>query len=308
MLRYFLGRLAIAVPTIFVIITLSFFLMRLAPGGPFDAEVDLDPVVRANLEKIYGLDQPISVQYVTFIGNLAQGELGPSTTYPDRTVGELIGNGLPVTLKIGLVGIGFAAILGVLAGTYAAQKQNEWADAVIMSFANAGLALPNFVVAPLLTFVFGVVLGLLPVAGWGDGSARYWILPVVALALPQIAAIARIMRGAMLEVLSSDYIRTARGKGMGETRVLWRHAFQAGFLPVLSYLGPALAGIMTGSVIVEQLFSLPGIGRFFVQGAIARDYQLVMGVVILYSVTLIVLNLLVDLAYGWLDPRARVGR
>ena len=306
MLRYVLNRLAIALPTIFVIITISFFLMRLAPGGPFDAEVDLDPVVKANLEAIYGLDQPLPVQYVRFLGGLTRGELGPSTTYPDRTVQELIGNGLPVTLKIGLAGIGLAAVLGILAGTYAARRPNTVADAVIMTAANAGLALPNFVVAPLLTFIFGVALGVLPVAGWGDGSLRYWILPVVALALPQIAAIARIMRGSMLETLGQDYIRTARGKGMGEQRILWRHAFQAGFLPVLSYLGPGIAGIMTGSVIVEQLFSLPGLGRFFVQGAVNRDYQLVMGVVILYSTTLILLNLLVDIAYGWLDPRARV--
>ena len=304
--RYILGRLAIALPTIFVIITLSFFLMRLAPGGPFDAEVDLDPVVRANLEAIYGLDQPLGAQYVRFLGGLARGELGPSTTYPDRTVEELIASGLPVTLQLGLTAIAIAAILGLVAGTYAATRQNQFGDVLLMGAASAGIALPNIIVAPFLTLVFGVYLGLLPVAGWGDGSLRYWVLPVIALALPQIAAIARIMRGSMLETLSSDYIRTARAKGLKEQRVIWRHAFQSGFLPVMSYLGPALAGVMTGSVIIEQLFSLPGIGRFFVQGAINRDYQLVMGVVILYSSTLILLNLLVDIAYGWLDPRARI--
>jgi oligopeptide transport system permease protein len=306
MLGYIVKRLAIAIPTIFIIITASFFLMRLAPGGPFDAEVDLDPAVRANLERIYGLDQPITTQYARFLQGLTKGELGPSTTYPDRSVQELIAQGLPVTLKVGFAGLGLAAVLGVLAGAYAARKQNSWMDYGLMGFASAGVALPNFVVAPFLTLLFGVWLQMLPVAGWGDGTVRYWILPVVALAIPQIAAVARIMRGAMIETLSADYIRTARAKGMPERRVVWRHAFRSAFIPVMSYLGPAVAAIMTGSVIIEQLFALPGVGRFFVQGAINRDYQLVMGVVILYATAVILLNLLVDIAYGWLDPRARV--
>lgn len=301
-----LRRLAIALPTIFLIITASFFLMRLAPGGPFDAEVDLDPVVKANLEAIYGLDQPIATQYGRYLQGLVRGDLGPSTTYPDRSVGELIGEGLDVTLKLGLTAIVVAAGLGIAAGITAARNQNSLLDASVMGFASIGIALPNFVVAPTLTLLFGIYLKLLPVAGWGDGSLRYWVLPVVALALPQIAAIARIMRGAMLETLSADYIRTARAKGVPEARVIRSHALQAAFLPVLSYLGPAIAAVLTGSVIVEQLFSLPGIGRFFVQGAIVRDYGLVLGVVILYATTLILINLLVDIAYGWLDPRARV--
>ena len=303
---FILRRLAVALPTIFIIITASFFLTRLAPGGPFDAEVDLDPVVKANLEQIYGLDQPIGTQYLRYLSGLADGELGPSTTYPDRSVGELISDGLPVTLKLGFTAIAFAAGLGILAGITAARNQNTVLDATVMGFASIGIALPNFVVAPALTLVFGIYLQLLPVAGWGDGGLRNWILPVIALALPQIAAIARIMRGAMLETLSADYIRTARAKGMPEGRVITHHALQAAFLPVMSYLGPAIAAVLTGSVIVEQLFSLPGVGRFFVQGAIARDYSLVLGVVILYSTALILINLLVDVAYGWLDPRARV--
>jgi oligopeptide transport system permease protein len=298
-------RLAVALPTIFLIITASFFLMRLAPGGPFDAEVDLDPVVKANLEAIYGLDQPVGTQYRRYLAGLFRGDLGPSTTYPDRSVGELISEGLAVTVKLGLTAILVSAAIGIAAGITAARNQNSLLDASVMGFASIGIALPNFVVAPTLTLIFGIWLQLLPVAGWGDGSLRYWILPVIALALPQIAAIARIMRGAMLETLSADYIRTARAKGMPERRVIRVHALQAAFLPVLSYLGPAIAAVLTGSVIVEQLFSLPGIGRFFVQGAIVRDYGLVLGVVILYATALILINLLVDIAYGWLDPRAR---
>ncbi|MFT4026356.1 MAG: ABC transporter permease subunit [Novosphingobium sp.] len=303
---YILKRLLIGVPTLFIIITASFFLMRSAPGGPFDAEVDLDPAVKANLEATYGLDLPVSGQYVRFLGALSHFDFGPSTTYPDRSVGELISDGLPVTLRLGLTAMALAAALGMAAGIVAARNRNGPIDAAVMGAASLGIALPNFVVAPALTLVFGVYLHLLPVAGWGDGSARYWILPVIALALPQIAAIARIMRGAMLEILSADYVRTARAKGMPENRVLWRHVMRAAFLPVMTYLGPAAAAVVTGSVIVEQLFGLPGIGRFFVQGAMNRDYSLVMGIVILYATVLILLNLLVDIAYGWLDPRARV--
>ena len=303
---YILKRLSIGIPTLLIIITASFFLMRAAPGGPFDAEVDLDPLVRANLEASYGLDQPIGTQYLRFLDGLTRFDFGPSTTYPDRSVGELIADGLPVTLKLGLTAMLLATILGLLAGVIAARNRNGVLDGAIMMLASVGIAVPNFVVAPVLTLLFGITLQLLPVAGWGDGSLRYWLLPVVALALPQIAAIARITRSSMLETLSADYVRTARAKGMPERRVLWRHVMRSAFLPVMSYLGPVAANVVTGSVIVEQIFSLPGIGRFFVQGAINRDYGLVMGIVILYATVLILLNLLVDIAYGWLDPRARV--
>lgn len=305
MLGFILKRLAAAIPTIAIIVTLSFFLMRLAPGGPFDAEVDLDPVVKANLEQAYGLDLPLGAQYVRFLGNLVKGELGPSTTYPDRSVSELIGDGLPVTLRIGLTALAVAAVVGVIAGAAAARTQNRWPDFAVMTAASAGVAIPNFVVAPILTLVLGVYLHLLPVAGWGDGTWRYWVLPVFAIAFPQIAAISRIMRGALIETLGADFVRTARAKGVKEYRVIWRHALQPAFVPVMSYLGPAIAQVMTGSVIIEQLFGLPGVGRYFIQGAINRDYQLVMGVVMMFSVALILLNLLVDIAYGWLDPRVR---
>ncbi|MBB5707070.1 ABC transporter permease subunit [Sphingopyxis panaciterrulae] len=303
---YILKRLSIGIPTLLIIVTASFFLMRAAPGGPFDAEVDLDPLVRANLEASYGLDQPIGTQYLRFLDGLTHFDFGPSTTYPDRSVGELIADGLPVTLKLGLTAMLLATIIGLLAGVIAARNRNGVLDGAIMMLASVGIAVPNFVVAPILTLLFGITLQLLPVAGWGDGSLRYWLLPVVALALPQIAAIARITRSSMLETLSADYVRTARAKGMPERRVLWRHVMRSAFLPVMSYLGPVAANVVTGSVIVEQIFSLPGIGRFFVQGAINRDYGLVMGIVILYATVLILLNLLVDIAYGWLDPRARV--
>lgn len=303
---YILKRLSIGIPTLLIIITASFFLMRLAPGGPFDAEADLDPLVQANLEASYGLDQPIGTQYARFLSALTRFDFGPSTTYPDRSVGELIADGLPVTLQLGLTAMLVASALGLLAGVVAARNRNGVLDGTIMMLASVGIAVPNFVVAPILTLLFGITLQWLPVAGWGDGSLRYWLLPVVALALPQIAAIARITRSSMLETLSADYVRTARAKGMPERRVLWRHVMRSAFLPVMSYLGPVAASVVTGSVIVEQIFSLPGVGRFFVQGAINRDYGLVMGIVILYATVLILLNLLVDVAYGWLDPRARV--
>ncbi|WP_328832095.1 ABC transporter permease [Thermaurantiacus tibetensis] len=288
-----------------MIITASFLLTRLAPGGPFDAEVDLDPLVKANLERTYGLDQPIAVQFRRYLGALARGDLGPSTTYPDRSVSELIADGLPISLRIGLAALAVATSVGLAIGITAARARNSVLDAGLMGAASLGVALPAFVTAPFLTLVFGIYLAWLPVAGWGDGSVRHWVLPVVALALPQIAAISRLTRGAMLETLSADFVRTARAKGLPERRVIAVHVLPAAVLPVVSYLGPAVAGVITGSVIIEQIFALPGVGRYFVQGAINRDYGLVLGVVILYASALILLNLLVDFAYGWLDPRAR---
>ncbi len=308
LLSFILGRAAVALLTILVIVTAAFFLTRLAPGGPFDAEVDLDPLVRANLERTYGLDQPIGIQYRRYLGALAAGDLGPSTTYPDRGVSELIADGLPVSLRIGLAALAIATAAGMAAGIFAARNRNRPVDALVMGVASLGVALPAFVVAPFLTLLFGIYLSWLPVAGWGDGSLRHWVLPVVSLALPQVAAIARLTRGAMLETLSADFVRTARAKGLPERRVISAHVLPAAVLPVVSYLGPAIAGVLTGSVIVEQIFALPGLGRFFVQGAINRDYGLVLGIVILYASALILLNLLVDLAYGWLDPRTRTGR
>jgi oligopeptide transport system permease protein len=305
MLGYAIRRLASALPTLLAIVTAAFFLMRLAPGGPFDDEQTLAPEVAANLDAAYGLDQPVLVQYRNYLGGLLRGDLGPSFRYKDFDVSELIAQGLPVTASLGAAALLLAVIAGVSLGMLAGQRRNRAADHVVMSAALAGIAVPNFVVAPLLAFVFGVQLGWLPVGGWESGELRYAVLPVITLALPFVAYIARLTRGSLLEVLQSPHIRTARAKGLRESRILWRHAFKPTILPVVSFLGPAAAALLTGSLVVEQVFGLPGVGRYFVQGAVNRDYTLVMGMVVFYAVLIVGLNLLVDLVYGWLDPRIR---
>ena len=305
MLTYSIRRLWGALPTLFVIVTAAFFLMRLAPGGPFDDEQALPPEVAANLQAAYGLDQPILVQYRNYLAGLLHGDLGPSFRYRDFSVSELIAQGLPVTLGLGTAAIALAVIAGLALGMLAALRRNQAADHAVMGAALAGLAVPNFVVAPLLALVFGVQLGWLPVSGWEAGDLRYAILPVITLALPFIAYIARLMRSSLLEVLQSPHIRTARAKGLSDRRILWRHAFKPAVLPVVSFLGPAAGALLTGSLVVEQVFGLPGVGRYFVQGAVNRDYTLVMGMVVFYAVLILALNLLVDLVYGWLDPRIR---
>jgi oligopeptide transport system permease protein len=304
-LRYALGRLLGIVPTLLVIVTAAFFLMRLAPGGPFDEEQTVPPEIQANLQAAYGLDQPVLVQYGRYVAGLLHGDLGPSFRMKDYTVAELIGSGLPVTLAIGTAALALAVLLGVPLGLLAARRHNGWIDHMVMATALVGIAVPNFVVAPLLALLFGVGLGWLPVAGWEPGSLRYMILPVVTLALPFVAYIARLTRGSLLEVLQSPFILTARAKGIGGTAILRRHALKPTLLPVLSFLGPAAAALLTGSLVVEQVFGLPGVGKYFVQGAVNRDYTLVMGMVVFYAALILVLNLLVDLAYGWLDPRIR---
>ena len=303
MFGYAIRRLAGALPTLLVIVTAAFFLMRLAPGGPFDDEQTLAPEIAANLEAAYGLDQPILVQYRNYLGGLLRGDLGPSFRYKDFEVSELIARGLPITASLGAAALLLAVITGVPLGMLAGRRRNRTSDHVVMGVALAGIAVPNFVVAPLLALVFGVLLGWLPVSGWESGNLRYAILPVITLALPLIAYIARLTRGSLLEVLQSPFIRTARAKGLSESRILWRHDFKQTILPVVSFLGPAAAALLTGSLVVEQIFGLPGVGRYFVQGAVNRDYTLVMGMVVFYAVLIVLLNLLVDLAYGWLDPR-----
>jgi len=285
--------------------TVSFFMMRLAPGGPFDRERMLAPAVEANIKKAYNLDQPLIVQYGIYLGHALRGDLGPSFKYQDYTVVELIESGFPVSFEIGIAAIILAVIVGGGLGTYAALRQNSGVDHAVMATAMIGITVPNFVMAPLMTLVLGVYLRLLPVGGYGGGSLRNLILPTVALALPPVAYIARLTRASMIEVLRSNYIRTARAKGLPGRLVVGRHALRAAFLPVVSYLGPAIAGIITGSVVIETIFGIPGIGRYFVQGALNRDYTLVMGVVIFYGALIILLNLLVDLAYGVLDPKIR---
>jgi oligopeptide transport system permease protein len=305
MIRYFLKRLAGAIPTLLAIVTLSFFLMRAAPGGPFDREQTLPAEIMANLQRAYGLDQPLWVQYGRYLRALAHGDFGPSFKYKDFTVTELIRQGFPVTLQIGSLALVLALALGIPMGTWAALHQNTAADYATMSLAVTGIAIPPFVVLPFLGLLFGIYLHWLPVAGWEPGSIRYLVLPVIALTLPPLAVIARLTRGSMLEALHSNYLRTAFAKGLPMRTVILRHALRPALLPVAGYLAPAVASIMTGSLVVESIAGLPGIGRYLVQGALNRDYTLVMGMVILYSTLLIVMGLLVDLLYAWLDPRIR---
>ncbi|MGB3211815.1 MAG: oligopeptide ABC transporter permease OppB [Desulforhopalus sp.] len=306
MVAYTLRRLGIAIPTLLIVITVAFFMMRLAPGGPFDREKQLPPEIEANILKAYNLDKPVYEQYFIYLKNILRGDFGPSYKYLDFTVTDLIVAGFPVSLRLGLSAIFLAIVFGVTAGTIAALKQNSSFDYMVMGVAMTGIAVPNFVMAPLLALIFGVYLHLLPVAGWGGGAVQNQILPVITLALPQIAYIARLTRGSMVETLHSNFIRTARAKGLPEKIVVIRHALKGGLLPVISYLGPATAAVITGSVVIESIFDVPGIGRYFINGALNRDYPVVMGVVIFYAVLIILLNLIVDLFYGFLDPRVKV--
>jgi oligopeptide transport system permease protein len=305
MLRYILTRLAGAVPTLFVIVTLAFFLIRAAPGGPFDQEQALPPEIMANLQRAYGLDQPVWIQYARYLRGLAHGDFGPSFKYKDFSVTELIGQGFPVTLELGCIAMALAMILGILLGTFAALRNRRAADYAAMSLAVVGMAVPPFVVLPFLALLFGIHWHWLPVAGWEPGSLRHLVLPVVALSLPPLGVIARLVRASMIEVLSSPFIRTAHAKGLPLHTVIWRHAFRPALLPVAGYLPPAIASIITGSLVVESIAGLPGIGRYMVQGALNRDYTLVMGMVIIYSTLLILMGLVVDVLYAWLDPRVR---
>ncbi|MEX0899197.1 MAG: oligopeptide ABC transporter permease OppB [Gammaproteobacteria bacterium] len=305
MLRYFTGRLLAAIPTLLVLVTLAFVMMRAAPGGPFDSEHMLQPEIRANLERMYHLDEPLLAQYGRYLGNLVRGDLGPSYKYPDWTVNELIAAGLPVSLLLGGLAMLIALFAGFAAGAFAALRQNSAGDHAVMGVAMTGISVPTFVTAPLLILIFAVYAGILPAGGWNGGAWRNLVLPVAVLALPQIAYIARLTRGAMIEVLRSDYIRTARAKGLRTRAIVLRHALKPSLLPVVSYLGPAVAAVLTGSLVVEQIFGLPGIGRYFIQGALNRDYTLVMGVVVFYGAFVIAMNLVVDLLYAWLDPQVR---
>ncbi len=305
MFAYAVRRLLVAVPTLFVIVTIAFFLMRAAPGGPFDSDRVLPPAIEKNVLAHYNLDLPLWQQYLKYVGGLIQGDLGPSFRVRDFTVAELIGSGFPASLQIGGAAILLAIAIGISLGAFAALRQNSLADYVVMGVAMTGIAVPNFVMAPLLTLVFGVYFSLLSVAGWGGGALANKILPVIALALPQIAYIARLTRGSMVEVMNANYVRTARAKGLREQLVVVRHALKGALLPVVSYLGPATAAVVTGSVVIESIFGIPGIGRYFIEGALNRDYTLVMGVMIFYAVLIIVLNLVVDLLYAVLDPKVR---
>jgi oligopeptide transport system permease protein len=303
MLAYAARRLVAIPPTLFIIVTLAFAVVRAAPGGPFDAEQSLPPQVKANLERAYGLDQPLITQYLRYLRALAHGDFGPSLKYRDLSVSALIAQGLPVSLTLGLAALIVALGVGVPLGSWAALRRGSAIDHGIMGLAVLGVVLPSFVTGPLLVLIFGLALRWLPVAGWQDGNPYYLVLPVITLALPLIAYIARLIRSSLLEVLQSDFIRAARARGLGERRVIWRHALPPALLPVVSYLGPATAFLVTGSLVVETVFALPGTGRYLVEGAIDRDYTLVMGMVIVYGLITLACNLAADLVYGWLDPR-----
>jgi len=305
MLSYALRRIAGLVPTLLVIVTLSFAIIRLAPGGPFDAEQTLSPAVRANLDRTYGLDQPLPVQYANYLRALVHGDLGPSLRERDFTVSELIAQGLPLSATLGMAALVIAVLGGIAAGIGAALWRDRPADHLISALAALAIALPSFVVGPLLALVFGLYLHWLPVAGWRYGAPQYLVLPVLTLALPVTAYLARLMRASLLEVLRSPYVRAARARGLGATRVLWHHALRPALLPVVSYLGPTIAFLVTGSLVVETVFGLPGSGRYLVQGAIDRDYPLVMGMILIYALLTVGLNLIVDLLYGVLDPAIR---
>jgi oligopeptide transport system permease protein len=306
MLNFVLRRFLTAIPTLLILIGLAFVLIRVAPGGPFDGEKQLPVEIEANLRAAYHLDEPLYQQFGRYLVNIAQGDFGPSFQYRDFSVTELIRSGFPVSLRLGGLAMLLALFVGVTAGAFAALKQNSAADYSVMAVTMKGISIPNFVVAPLLILLFAVGLGWLPAGGIGDGSAKHIVLPVIALALPQIAYIARLMRGSMIEVLRSPFIRTARAQGLSMQRIIVLHALKPALLPVVSYQGPATAALITGSVVIEQIFGLPGLGRYFVQGALNRDYTLVMGVVVFYGSLIIVFNFFVDLLYGWLDPRVRL--
>jgi oligopeptide transport system permease protein len=306
MLKLVTRRLFTAIPTLLAIIILSFLLMRFAPGGPFDGERPLAPETRAALESAYGLDLPIWQQIGLYLSRIVQGDFGPSLVYRDFTVTQLIAQSLPISLLLGGLALLLASMLGVAAGLAAAVRAGRIADKTLMLAATLLTALPTFVTGPMLALVFGLWLGWLPVSGQGDGAA-WLVLPVTALALPVAGAVAKLARAGIAEILGQDHIRAARARGLSPITVLRRHALRPALVPVASYLGPAAASLLTGAVVIETVFGLPGLGRYFVQGALNRDYPLVLGVVTLYAALIILFNLFADLIYGWLDPRMREG-
>jgi oligopeptide transport system permease protein len=306
MLRFIGRRLLVAIPTLFLVITAAFFMMRAAPGGPFDSDRRLSPEIEANVLARYGMNKPLPAQYADYLAGVARGDLGPSLKYKDKSVLEILQENYPVSLRLGLSAISIAVVVGVSLGVLAALRQNRNTDHAVMALAILGVCIPTFVTAPLLVLGIASKLGWVPTAGWNDGALPNMVLPVIVLALPQIAIISRLTRAGMIEVLQSNYVRTARAKGLSEGRIVRRHALRAALLPLVSYLGPACAGLITGSLVVEKIFNLPGLGKFFVISALQRDYTVVMGMVIVYAALILFLNLVADLAYAALDPRVRL--
>jgi oligopeptide transport system permease protein len=306
MLSYIFRRLLIAVPTLLILMIISFYLMQLAPGGPFTSERPLPPQVLANIEAKYGLDQPLHMQMVNYIvGIVTQFDFGPSYQYKDRSVNDIIAQGFPVTLTYGTISFVIASLIGISLGVLAAIRHNTWLDYLAVGATFSAQALPNFVMAPILIYVFTLKLGLLPGGGWNGGQWQYLIMPVIALSTSFFASIARITRSSMLEVLNSNFIRTARAKGLSERAIIWRHAMKPTLMPVVSYLGPAFVGMITGSVVIDMYFSTGGIGRFYVNSALNRDYAVMLGLTILYGGLTVMFNLLTDVIYAWLDPKIR---
>ncbi|MGO4436760.1 ABC transporter permease subunit [Rhizobium sp. RAF56] len=305
MLTYVLRRLLTAIPTMFVIVTLSFFLIRIAPGGPFNQEHGLMPEVKANLEREFGLDQPLWRQYAHYLNNLVHGDFGPSYNMPDFTVAEIFRQGLGVSAQLGASALILALFVGGALGIAAALKQNKVEDYAVIAVATAGSTIPTFVIAPLIQLMFALSLKLIPVAGWGGGAFVNKLGPIITLALPQIAIVARLMRGSMIEAMRAHHIRTARALGLSSWSIVVRHALRSAVLPIVSYAGPAAAALMTGSIVVETVFQIPGVGRHFVNAALNRDYTLVMGTVVVIAIFTIVFNLIVDVLYAAIDPRVR---
>ena len=304
-IRFALMRLLSAVPTLFFVVALAFLMVRAAPGGPFDSERTLPVETRANIEAAYNLDAPLTEQFFSYVGGLLRGDLGPSYHYPGYSVAELIGSAIPPSLLLGILGIAVAMFVGVTSGTFAALCRDSVFDRLITGLAMTGISIPVLVIAPVFVLVFAIKLHWLPASWTGTENYTRLILPVIALALPQIAYITRLTRASMIETLASDFVRTARAQGLATRDVVIQHAMRPAMLPLLSYMGPAIVAVLAGSVVVEQIFAIPGLGQLFVRAAENRDYPLVLGLVILYATLVIVLNLLVDILYGFLDPRVR---
>lgn len=300
---YLVRRLSVMVPVFFLVVTMVFFMIRFAPGGPFDGEKAVSPEIMRNLNAKYHLDDPLWKQYFNYLGDLVRGDLGPSFKYANRTVNELIAESFPISLQLGAISLIWALGIGLVAGGIASMKPNSFWDYLPMSFSILGICLPTFVIGPLLVLVFGIWMQWLPVAGWNSWEDR--ILPSLTLGFAYAAYISRLTRGGLVEIRSQDFIRTARAKGLSEFRILIVHCLRGGLLPVVSYLGPALAGIISGALVTETIFNIPGLGRFFIQSAVNRDYTVVMGTALLYFTLIFVCNFLVDLAYAVLDPRVK---
>ncbi|WP_339668663.1 ABC transporter permease [Dasania marina] len=304
MLKFISGRLLQAIPVLFIVITATFFLIHSAPGGPFSNDRAVPPQVLKALNARYNLDQPIWQQYVGYLGDLAQGDFGPSYKYPGRSVNEMIFGSLSTTAELGFYALLVAVLIGVLVGVLAALKPNTPQDYVPMSIAMAGICMPSFLLGPLLVLVFGIYLEWLPISGWGDMPGDK-ILPAITLGSSYAAYIARLSRAGMLEVMTQDYIRTARAKGLPEHIVVLKHALRGGLMPVVAFLGPAFAGLLGGSFVVETIFQIPGLGRFYVQAAFNRDYTMILGTTIFFSVSIVLFNLLSDVLATWLNPKLR---